>query len=72
MDLHQKKLKEKYLVKMKNFFKELLDELIFNLRLLFKNTTVKGNININIPTNYNVEVKKVKKKTKRVVTTVTE
>jgi hypothetical protein len=57
---------------MKNFFKELLDELIFNLRLLFKNTTVKGNININIPTNYNVEVKKVKKKTKRVVTTVTE
>jgi len=72
LDLHQKKLKEKYLVKMKNFFKELLDELIFNLRLLFKNTTVKGNININIPTNYNVEVKKVKKKTKRVVTTVTE
>jgi len=57
---------------MKNFFKELLDELILNLRLLFKNTTVKGNININIPTNYNVEVKKVKKKTKRVVTTVTE
>lgn len=57
---------------MKNFFKELLDELILNLRLLFKNTTVKGNININIPTNYNVEVKKVKKRTKRVVTTVTE
>ncbi len=57
---------------MKNFFKELLDELIFNLRLLFKNTTVKGNININIPTNYNVEAKKIKKRTKRVVTTVTE
>ena len=57
---------------MKSFFKELLDELILNLRLLFKNTTVKGNIIINIPTNYNVEVKKVKKKTKRVVTTVTE
>lgn len=57
---------------MKNFFKELLDELVHNIRLLFKNTTVKGNISINIPTNYNVEVKKVKKKTKRVVTTVTE
>jgi hypothetical protein len=58
---------------MKNFFKELMDELIHNLRLLFRNTTVKGNININIPTNYNVvDIKKVKKRTKRVVTTVTE
>ena len=58
---------------MKNFFKELMDELIHNLRLLFKNTTVKGNISINIPTNYNVvDIKKVKKRTKRVVTTVTE
>jgi len=58
---------------MKNFFKELMDELIHNLRLLFRNTTVKGNININIPTNYNVvDTKKTKKRTKRVVTTVTE
>lgn len=58
---------------MKNFFKELLDELVHNLRLLFRNTTVKGNININIPTNYNVVVmKKQKRKTKRVVTTVIE
>ena len=44
---------------MKNFFKELMDELIHNLRLLFKNTTVKGNISINIPTNYNVVMKKL-------------
>lgn len=57
---------------MKNFFKELLDELVHNIRLLFKNTTVKGNIHINIPTNYNVQIKKIKKKTKRVVTTVVE
>lgn len=57
---------------MKNFFKELMDELIHNLRLLFRNTTVKGNININIPTNYNVVMKKQKRKTKRVVTTVIE
>jgi hypothetical protein len=57
---------------MKNFFKELMDELIHNLRLLFKNTTVKGNISINIPTNYNVVMKKQKRKTKRVVTTVIE
>lgn len=57
---------------MKNFFKELMDELIHNLRLLFRNTTVKGNISINIPTNYNVVMKKQKRKTKRVVTTVIE
>ena len=49
-----------------------MDELIHNLRLLFKNTTVKGNISINIPTNYNVVMKKQKRKTKRVVTTVIE
>jgi hypothetical protein len=55
---------------MKNFFKELLDELVHNIRLLFKNTTVKGNISINIPTNYNVPIRKIKKRTKRVVTTV--
>jgi hypothetical protein len=61
---------------MKNFFKELLDELMAQLRLMFKHTTVQGNIKINIPTNYNLPIssppKKVKRKTKRVVTTVCE
>ena len=58
---------------MKNFFKELLDELMSHLRLMFKHTTVQGNIRINIPTNYNLPIspsKKVKRKTKRVITTV--
>lgn len=61
---------------MKNFFRELLDELMTQLRLVFKHTTVQGNIKINIPTNYNLPIssppKKVKRKTKRVVTTVCE
>jgi len=61
---------------MKNFFKELLDELMSHVRLMFKHTTVQGNIKINIPTNYNLPIspppKKVKRKTKRVVTTVCE
>lgn len=61
---------------MKNFFKELLDELMSHIRLMFKHTTVQGNIKINIPTNYNLPIssppKKVKRKTKRVVTTVCE
>lgn len=56
---------------MKNLFKELLDELILGIRQLFKGVTVKGNININIPTNYN-SPKNIKRRTKRVVTTVTE